>query len=100
VVGLDVEEVDNLHLDPSFVPFDDGVECIQDEERDETEEDEEEYEVSRSVISRVQALRHFDELKVFFEEHGISTLTLNEQQNLVFAATSKKQMKITDFYRK
>jgi hypothetical protein len=30
----------------------------------------------------------------------IRTLTLNEQQNLVFAATSKKQMKITDFYRK
>ena len=55
MVVLDVEEVDNLHLDPSFVTFDDGVESIQDEERDETEEDEEEYEVSRSVISRARS---------------------------------------------
>ena len=89
------DEVDNLRLDPSFITLDDAVECVEEGEEEAKEDDHDDAaddDAQRNVISRIQPLRHFDELKIFFEENGMSTAALEEQQNLLFSATSRRKI--------
>ena len=89
------DEVDNLRLDPSFITLDDAIECEEGEEeaKEDDHDDAEDDDAQRNVISRIQVLRHFDELKIFFEENGMRTAVFEEQQNLLFSATSGNNRK-------
>ena len=82
--------------------FDKGIVCTESETGYEAtaEETPTDLDEPKDVVTRVQALRHLDDLKLFFESNGLDTVPLEEQQNIVFEATSTRQSKITDFFKK